>query len=163
LFYVNCRSVCCSNAKLWCYYTCVLTYETYYELQTRSLQRCTFNIFCPSHPSFPDIHRQMFTLSSSFLLNPPTVNNNMSSLSNLPYHKVIPIPALSLTMESGTIASWNVSEGDVFAAGDSLAEIETDKATMAFEAQDDGYVAKILVEAGQAELKVGQPRKCPSV
>eukprot|EP00586_Coscinodiscus_wailesii_P002512 CAMPEP_0172484928 /NCGR_PEP_ID=MMETSP1066-20121228/12606_1 /TAXON_ID=671091 /ORGANISM="Coscinodiscus wailesii, Strain CCMP2513" /LENGTH=196 /DNA_ID=CAMNT_0013249769 /DNA_START=244 /DNA_END=834 /DNA_ORIENTATION=+ len=67
------------------------------------------------------------------------------------------MPALSPTMESGTIASWNVSEGDVFAAGDSLAEIETDKATMAFEAQDDGYVAKILVEAGQAELKVGQP------
>ena len=57
---------------------------------------------------------------------------HMSS-SDLPYHIVVPMPALSPTMESGTIAEWNVKEGDAFAAGDSVAEIETDKATMAFE------------------------------
>lgn len=67
------------------------------------------------------------------------------------------MPALSPTMESGTIASWNVKEGEAFAAGDSIAEIETDKATIAFEAQDDGYVAKILAEAGKGELKIGEP------
>ncbi len=60
-------------------------------------------------------------------------------------------------MESGTIASWKVKEGEPFAAGDSLAEIETDKATIDFEAQDDGVVAKILVEAGSAEIDVGVP------
>jgi len=59
-------------------------------------------------------------------------------------------------MEAGTIASWNVKEGDSFGAGDVIAEIETDKATMGFEAQDPGVVAKILVQAGQ-EIKVGTP------
>ena len=55
------------------------------------------------------------------------------SSADLPYHIVVPMPALSPTMEAGTIAEWNVKEGDAFAAGDSVAEIETDKATMAFE------------------------------
>jgi pyruvate/2-oxoglutarate dehydrogenase complex dihydrolipoamide acyltransferase (E2) component len=52
------------------------------------------------------------------------------------------------TMEAGTIASWNFSEGDSFEAGSVLAEIETDKATMGFEAQDPGVIAKILVPSG---------------
>ena len=73
------------------------------------------------------------------------------STDGLPYHLVMGMPALSPTMESGSIASWNLAEGDSFSAGDSLAEIETDKATMAFEAQDDGYIAKILVEAGNGD------------
>ena len=60
-------------------------------------------------------------------------------------------------MEAGTISSWKVQEGESFAAGDSLAEIETDKATIDFEAQDDGFVAKILVEAGSDEINVGVP------
>ena len=51
-------------------------------------------------------------------------------------------------MEAGSIAAWNVAEGDSFIAGDALAEIETDKATMAYEAQDDGIVARIFAEAG---------------
>ena len=51
-------------------------------------------------------------------------------------------------MEVGTIGSWNVKEGDSFAAGKVIAEIETDKATMGFEAQDPGIVAKILVAPG---------------
>lgn len=68
------------------------------------------------------------------------------------------MPALSPTMETGTISKWNVSAGDQFSAGDSLAVIETDKATIDFEAQDDGVVAKILVEAGTGgEVTVGEP------
>ena len=59
--------------------------------------------------------------------------------SDLPYHIVVGMPALSPTMESGTIAEWNVKEGDAFAAGDSVAEIETDKATIAFEVSDEVY------------------------
>ena len=54
------------------------------------------------------------------------------------------MPALSPTMTTGTISKWNLAEGIPFAAGDVLCKIGTDKATMDFEAQDDGYVAKIL-------------------
>ncbi len=79
------------------------------------------------------------------------------SFSSLPYHLVVGMPALSPTMEVGTIASWKVKEGESFGAGDSLAEIETDKATIDFEAQDDGVVAKLLVESGSGEINVGVP------
>lgn len=76
----------------------------------------------------------------------------------LPYHIVMGMPALSPTMESGSLAEWFVKEGDGFVAGDSLAKIETDKASIDFEAQDNGYVAKILVQAqGGVDIKVGKP------
>ncbi len=65
------------------------------------------------------------------------------------------MPALSPTMEEGTLAKWLVKEGDAVAAGDVLAEIETDKATMEFEAVDEGTVSKILVPEGTDEVKVG--------
>ena len=65
------------------------------------------------------------------------------------------MPALSPTMEEGTLAKWLVKEGDTVAAGDLIAEIETDKATMEFEAVDEGTVAKILVAEGTDEVKVG--------
>ena len=65
------------------------------------------------------------------------------------------MPALSPTMEVGTVAKWLVKEGDEVASGDILAEIETDKATMEFEAVDEGVITKILVEAGTEEVAVG--------
>ncbi len=65
------------------------------------------------------------------------------------------MPALSPTMEEGTLAKWFVKEGDEVASGDILAEIETDKATMEFEAVDEGVITKILVEAGTEEVAVG--------
>ena len=65
------------------------------------------------------------------------------------------MPALSPTMEEGTLAKWLVKEGDTVASGDILAEIETDKATMEFEAVDEGKIAKILVPEGTDEVKVG--------
>jgi pyruvate dehydrogenase E2 component (dihydrolipoamide acetyltransferase) len=80
-----------------------------------------------------------------------------SASADLPYHTVVGMPALSPTMESGTISKWNVSEGDAFSAGDSLAIIETDKASMDFEAQDEGVVAKLLVGQGGGEVKCGSP------
>jgi pyruvate dehydrogenase E2 component (dihydrolipoamide acetyltransferase) len=76
---------------------------------------------------------------------------------DLPYHLVVGMPALSPTMDAGTISKWNVAEGDSFAAGDSIAVIETDKASMDFEAQDDGVVAKLLVQPGSGEISVGAP------
>src|SRR5688500_7988951 len=65
------------------------------------------------------------------------------------------MPALSPTMEEGTLAKWLVKEGDAVAAGDILAEIETDKATMEFEAVDEGTITKILVPEGTDGVKVG--------
>ena len=66
----------------------------------------------------------------------------------------ITMPALSPTMEEGNLAKWLVKEGDTVSAGDVIAEIETDKATMEVEAVDEGTVAKILVEAGTEAVKV---------
>ncbi|BBB11598.1 pyruvate dehydrogenase complex E1 component subunit beta [Sphingopyxis sp. FD7] len=65
------------------------------------------------------------------------------------------MPALSPTMEEGTLAKWLVKEGDAVKSGDILAEIETDKATMEFEAVDEGTIAQILVPEGTDNVKVG--------
>ncbi|NYT39976.1 pyruvate dehydrogenase complex E1 component subunit beta [Sphingomonas sp. R-74633] len=65
------------------------------------------------------------------------------------------MPALSPTMEEGTLAKWLVKEGDTVKSGDILAEIETDKATMEFEAVDEGTIAKILIAEGTDNVKVG--------
>jgi pyruvate dehydrogenase E2 component (dihydrolipoamide acetyltransferase) len=64
------------------------------------------------------------------------------------------MPALSPTMEEGTLAKWLVKEGDTVSSGDLLAEIETDKATMEFEAVDEGTIGKILVDEGTEAVKV---------
>jgi pyruvate dehydrogenase E1 component beta subunit len=67
------------------------------------------------------------------------------------------MPALSPTMEEGTLAKWLVKEGDTVSSGDILAEIETDKATMEFEAVDEGVIGKILVAEGTEGVKVNTP------
>ena len=67
----------------------------------------------------------------------------------------IKMPALSPTMEEGTLAKWLVKVGDTVQSGDIMAEIETDKATMEFEAVDEGVIAEILIEAGTEGVKVG--------
>ncbi|MFA8385265.1 MAG: pyruvate dehydrogenase complex E1 component subunit beta [Pelagibaca sp.] len=67
------------------------------------------------------------------------------------------MPALSPTMEEGTLAKWLVKEGDTVSAGDIMAEIETDKATMEFEAVDEGIVGKILIPEGTEGVRVNTP------
>src|SRR5947207_5513100 len=67
------------------------------------------------------------------------------------------MPALSPTMEEGKLSKWLVKEGDEVRSGDILAEIETDKATMEFEAVDEGRIVKILVPEGSEGVKVNQP------
>lgn len=67
------------------------------------------------------------------------------------------MPALSPTMEEGTLAKWNVKEGDTVSPGDVIAEIETDKATMEVESIDEGIVGKIMVGAGTRSVKVNTP------
>eukprot|EP01034_Spumella_vulgaris_P033771 gene33771-41661_t len=65
------------------------------------------------------------------------------------------MPSLSPTMEVGSIAKWNLKVGDKFEAGSAICEVETDKATVSFDATDDGYIAKIFV--GTGDVKVGEP------
>ncbi|MFT5364152.1 MAG: pyruvate dehydrogenase E1 component beta subunit [Sulfitobacter sp.] len=67
------------------------------------------------------------------------------------------MPALSPTMEEGTLAKWLVKEGDTVSSGDIIAEIETDKATMEFEAVDEGVMGKLLVAEGTEGVKVNEP------
>ena len=67
------------------------------------------------------------------------------------------MPALSPTMTEGTLAKWLLKEGDSVASGDVMAEIETDKATMEFEAVDEGVIAKILIEGGTEGVAVNEP------
>jgi pyruvate dehydrogenase E1 component beta subunit len=67
------------------------------------------------------------------------------------------MPALSPTMEEGKLAKWLVREGDEVHSGDILAEIETDKATMEFEAVDEGRIGKILIPEGTEGVKVNEP------
>ena len=83
-------------------------------------------------------------------------HSSPAAMDDLPQHLVVGLPALSPTMESGTIASWNLQEGESFSAGDVICGVETDKATVDFEAQDDGVVAKLLMEPGN-EIPVGTP------
>merc|ERR1719304_126537 len=76
--------------------------------------------------------------------------------SDLPSHVKVPLPALSPTMELGTIVSWEKKEGDQVSEGDLLCEIETDKATMGFETPEEGYLAKIVIQAGSKDIPIGK-------
>ena len=67
------------------------------------------------------------------------------------------MPALSPTMEEGTLTKWLVKEGDMVESGDIMAEIETDKATMEFEAVDEGIISKILIPDGSENVAVNTP------
>ncbi|KAG0658479.1 pyruvate dehydrogenase complex dihydrolipoamide acetyltransferase component (E2) [Maudiozyma exigua] len=78
-------------------------------------------------------------------------------VSSYPPHTIIGMPALSPTMSQGNIAAWSKKVGDELAPGQVIAEIETDKAQMDFEFQDDGYLAKILVPEGTKDIPVNKP------
>ncbi|XP_034128975.1 dihydrolipoyllysine-residue acetyltransferase component of pyruvate dehydrogenase complex, mitochondrial isoform X3 [Drosophila guanche] len=100
--------------------------------------------------------------SRSILINsrPRSVNawsyNFARNYASLPEHLRVPLPALSPTMERGSIVSWEKKEGDKLNEGDLLCEIETDKATMGFETPEEGYLAKILIPGGTKDVPIGQ-------
>ena len=77
------------------------------------------------------------------------------ALSSLPEYTLLPLPALSPTMETGNLASWNKAEGDLIEPGDVIAEVETDKAVVDYEAQETQFLAKILVAEGTKDVTVG--------
>lgn len=74
---------------------------------------------------------------------------------SFPPHQVVKMPALSPTMTAGNIGAWQKKAGDSIAPGDVLVEIETDKAQMDFEFQEEGVIAKILKDAGTKDVPVG--------
>lgn len=74
---------------------------------------------------------------------------------SFPSHQVIKMPALSPTMQAGNIGAWQKKPGDTIAPGEVLVEIETDKAQMDFEFQDEGVIAKILKDAGEKDVPIG--------
>ncbi|CEJ90426.1 Putative Dihydrolipoyllysine-residue acetyltransferase component of pyruvate dehydrogenase complex, mitochondrial [[Torrubiella] hemipterigena] len=76
---------------------------------------------------------------------------------SFPDHQVIKMPALSPTMTAGNIGAWQKKAGDAIAPGDVLVEIETDKAQMDFEFQEEGTIAKVLRESGEKDIPVGSP------
>lgn len=81
---------------------------------------------------------------------------NFSSKSfSYPKHTILTLPSLSPSMEKGGIVEWKKKEGDQFSAGESIASIETDKATVDFEMTDNGYLAKILMPVGSKDLALG--------
>lgn len=77
------------------------------------------------------------------------------SITAFPPHTIISMPALSPTMSAGNIGAWQKKAGDGLQPGDVLVEIETDKAQMDFEFQDEGVLAKVLKETGEKEVPVG--------
>ncbi|VDN54458.1 unnamed protein product [Dracunculus medinensis] len=86
--------------------------------------------------------------------SPPQVQSAQGAL---PSHNQISLPALSPTMETGSVVSWLKKEGDQLEEGDVLCEIETDKATMSFETPEEGYLAKIIIPEGTKGIPVGKP------
>lgn len=86
----------------------------------------------------------------------PWIVQARSYSSDLPAHFKVTLPALSPTMEMGTIINWQKKEGDKVSEGDLLAEIETDKATMGFESSEEGYLAKIFIPEGTKDVPLGK-------
>jgi biotin carboxyl carrier protein len=83
------------------------------------------------------------------------VTSQRRQFSSLPDHMVIEMPNLSPTMEKGNLKTWNKKVGEAVAPGDVLASIETDKAVVDFEMQEEGFVAKLLFEEGAQDVPLG--------
>jgi len=79
------------------------------------------------------------------------------NFASLPNHQKLTMPALSPTMKKGNLVKWNFKVGDAVNPGDAICDIETDKATLSFEMQDSGYLAKILIPEGTKDIEVGKP------
>lgn len=89
-------------------------------------------------------------------LQRPEMWLNSRGFADFPNHTKVALPALSPTMEMGTIINWEKKVGDQVSEGDLLCEIETDKATMGFETPEEGYLARIFIEAGTKDIPIGR-------
>merc|ERR1719510_2544005 len=96
------------------------------------------------------------TKNATQLLATTSAQTQIRCFSSHPPHVKVTLPALSPTMEMGSIVTWEKKEGDKVSEGDLLCEIETDKATMGFETPEEGYLAKIFIEAGTRDIPIGK-------
>ncbi|KAI5950343.1 LAT1 [Candida jiufengensis] len=103
--------------------------------------------------------RALVSRSSTQMINTTSFLTlaRMYSSGKFPPHTVINMPALSPTMTQGNIQEWSKKVGDELQPGEAIAEIETDKASMDFEFQEEGYLAKILKDSGSKDVPVGEP------
>uniref|UniRef100_A0A8K9XG03 Acetyltransferase component of pyruvate dehydrogenase complex n=1 Tax=Oncorhynchus mykiss TaxID=8022 RepID=A0A8K9XG03_ONCMY len=112
-------------------------------------------------PAFKDLTLEKLSASSasSAAVPPPVAAPPPapSPGSSLPTHMKVCLPALSPTMTMGTVQRWEKKVGEKLSEGDLLAEIETDKATIGFEVQEEGYLAKIMVSEGTRDVPLGAP------
>merc|ERR1719489_201252 len=90
------------------------------------------------------------------LLATTSTKGQVRCYSSHPPHVKVTLPALSPTMEMGSIVTWEKKEGDKVSEGDLLCEIETDKATMGFETPEEGYLAKVILPAGSKDIPIGR-------
>lgn len=110
----------------------------------------------------PILRRQVLHSRTSFRQALPTTSSLARWYASYPPHTVVKMPALSPTMTAGNIGAWQKKPGDSIAPGDVLVEIETDKAQMDFEFQEEGVLAKVLKEQGEKDVAVGNVRCCPA-
>ncbi|XP_071451925.1 dihydrolipoyllysine-residue acetyltransferase component of pyruvate dehydrogenase complex, mitochondrial [Hetaerina americana] len=135
-----------------------LVRSTTKQLPRSNVSRC-LSSECPKGKHFNRAPVPSHLLSASRRLNATNLSCRQryyASDSDFPTHQKVLLPALSPTMEKGTIISWEKKEGDKLNEGDLLAEIETDKATMGFETPEEGYLAKILIPAGSKDVQIGK-------
>ncbi|OQV21692.1 Dihydrolipoyllysine-residue acetyltransferase component of pyruvate dehydrogenase complex, mitochondrial [Hypsibius exemplaris] len=126
------------------------------QLHSRKLASLSFPL-AKQHRTAP-LKATSFTVPSWSTngLGSPYLQIRSLASGSLPPHTKVPLPALSPTMERGSIKSWEKKEGDKLNEGDLLALIETDKATMDFETPEEGFLAKILVPGGSKDVPLGQ-------
>lgn len=103
----------------------------------------------------PVLRRQVLHSKTTFRYALPSTSSLARWYASYPPHTVVKMPALSPTMTAGNIGSWQKKPGDALTPGDVLVEIETDKAQMDFEFQEEGVLAKILKESGAKDVPVG--------
>jgi len=115
------------------------------------------NAGCQSKRSYGNQSHYIFYPNHKNPLLGLTTARYASSGADLPSHELVKLPALSPTMEQGTIVTWEKKVGDQLSEGDLLCEIETDKATMGFETPEEGFLAKILISAGTKDIPIGKP------
>ncbi|XP_057677479.1 dihydrolipoyllysine-residue acetyltransferase component of pyruvate dehydrogenase complex, mitochondrial [Corythoichthys intestinalis] len=112
-------------------------------------------------PAFKDVTLDSLTSAPSAATStpppPPVAAPPAAPGSSYPTHLKITLPALSPTMTMGTVQRWEKKVGEKLSEGDLLAEIETDKATIGFEVQEEGYLAKIMVPEGTRDVPLGTP------
>ena len=110
----------------------------------------------------PVLRRRVLQQRTTLRFVLPSTSSLSRWYASYPPHTVVKMPALSPTMTAGNIGAWQKKPGDSIEPGEVLVEIETDKAQMDFEFQEEGVLAKILKETGEKDVPVGNVRATPA-